>query len=139
MDKRGFTLIELMLVVVIIGILAAMVVPRFAGRTQEARIKAAKADIESNLAIALDLYELDNGFYPNTEQGLAALLHKSGTPPIPSNWNGPYIKRGIPLDPWGNPYLYRCPGEHNPDYDLWSYGSDGEEGGGDDICNWQTE
>ena len=139
MNKNGFTLIELMLVVIIIGILAAMVVPRFAGRTQEARIKAARADIESNLAIALDHYELDNGSYPTTEQGIAALVHMPTTPPIPSNWNGPYIRKGVPLDPWGNPYLYHCPGERSPDYDLWSYGPDREEGSGDDICNWQAK
>jgi len=138
--QKGFTLIEIMLVVIIIGVLAAMIVPRLKGRSQQARIAAAKADINANLAIALDLYELDNGHYPTTEQGLTALRGKPTSSPIPQNWHGPYLKRGIPSDPWGNPYVYVCPGIHNPeDYDLLSYGPDGVEGGGDDIINWEEE
>jgi general secretion pathway protein G len=128
-----------MLVVIIIGILAAMVIPRLTGRSEQARQAAVKADIEGNLAVALDLYELDNGFFPSTEQGLEALRKKPESEPSPRNWNGPYIKR-VPLDPWGNPYVYIRPGIHNTeDYDLYSLGPDGAESGGDDIVNWYEE
>lgn len=134
--KRGFTLIELMLVVIIIGVLVSMVVPRLTGRTQQAREAAAKADIEANIALALDLYEVDNGLYPTTDQGLEALRTKPSSDPAPTNWNGPYLKKK-PQDPWGNPYHYVCPGTHNSeDYDLSSYGPDGTEGS-DDITNWE--
>lgn len=137
--RNAFTLIELMLVVIIIGILVAMVVPRIAGRSEQARRAAAQADIEANLAVALDLYELDNGNYPSTEQGLSALITAPTSTPVPENWNGPYLKkRKIPLDPWGRSYKYVCPGVHNTeDYDLFSLGPDGVEGGGDDVTNWQ--
>ena len=135
-DKRGFTLIELMLVVVIIGALVAMVVPRLAGRSEEARKGVAEADIKSNLALALRLYEVDNGRYPSTEQGLAALLQKPTSPPSPKNWKGPYLEQE-PFDPWRKPYVYRYPGSHPPrDYDLYSMGPDGVDGN-DDITNWQ--
>jgi general secretion pathway protein G len=138
--KKGFTLIELMLVVVILGILMTMVIPRMVGRSEQARKVAAQADIEANIATALDLYQLDNRKYPTTEQGLGALLKKTTTPPVPQYWNGPYIKRKFPRDPWDNPYVYVCPGIHNSqDYDLFSYGADGVEGGGDDITNWDVE
>jgi len=131
----GFTLIELMLVVIIIAALAAMVMPRLAGRTEEARREVAKADIQGNIALALKLYEVDNGRYPTTEQGLAALLQKTTSPPVPQNWKGPYLEQE-PLDPWKKPYLYRYPGSHPPrDYDLYSLGPDGAEGT-DDITNW---
>ncbi|MFH1848371.1 MAG: type II secretion system major pseudopilin GspG [Candidatus Omnitrophota bacterium] len=134
MLKKGFTLIELMLVVIIVAVLVAMVVPRLAGRSEQARNVAARADIESNLAMALDLYELDNGSYPD-ELGW---LIKEPTP-APTNWNGPYIKKK-PADPWGEEYKYLFPGEHNKgSYDLWSNGKDRSEGGGDDIANWETE
>ena len=138
MKKRnGFTFIEIMAVVVIISILVALVAPRLVGRTEEAKRQAAKADIESNLALALDLYALDTGTYPTTEQGLAALATKPAIAPIPEGWKGPYLKKGLPKDPWGRPYLYRYPGEVNKeDYDLYSYGADGVEGGGDDVVNW---
>ncbi len=133
--KEGFTLIELMLVVIILGVLVAMVVPRFAGRSEQARRAAARADIESRLAVALDLFELDNGHYPTTEDGLQALVIKPGGL---DNWRGPYLKRRkVATDPWGNPYVYSSPGTHNPDYDLASYGADGVEGGGDDVTNWE--
>jgi general secretion pathway protein G len=134
--KKGFTLIELMLVIIIITTLAAIVFPRFVGRAQQARIAAAKADISNNLAVALDFYEMDNGFYPSTEQGLEALREKPTSAPTPQNWKGPYIKKK-PVDPWGNPYVYVSPGIHNEDYDLYSLGPDGIEGGDDDITNWQ--
>ncbi len=131
----GFTLIELMLVIIIIAALAAMVVPRLAGRSEEAKISIAKADITGNVALALRLYEVDNGRYPNTEQGLQALLTKPTSPPVPKNWKGPYLEQD-PIDPWGKQYLYRFPGSHPPkDYDLYSVGPDGAEGN-DDIANW---
>ena len=136
-NKRAFTLIELMLVVIIIGVLAAMVVPRLAGRSEQARQAAAKADIEANIATALDLYELDNGQYPTTEQGLSALVTKPTSSPVPKDWRGPYLKKE-PVDPWGRNYIYSSPGQHNVgDYDLASWGKDGIEGGGDDVVNWQ--
>ena len=135
--KRGFTLIEIMLVVIILGVLVAMVAPSLFGRSEQAKVAAARADIESNLATALDLYELDNGHYPTTEQGLSALIEKPSSSPEPSNWNGPYLKRKkIPLDPWKKEYQYAGPGVHNKDeYDLLSFGPDGVESD-DDIVNW---
>ncbi|MBI2496278.1 MAG: type II secretion system major pseudopilin GspG [Candidatus Omnitrophica bacterium] len=133
--RVGFTLIELMLVVVIISALVAMVAPRLAGRSEEARRGVAEADIKGNLALALKLYEVDNGRYPATEQGLAALLEKPTSPPTPKNWKGPYLEQE-PLDPWKRRYLYRYPGSHPPrDYDLYSLGPDGKEGD-DDVTNW---
>lgn len=132
-DERGFTLLELMLVVIIIGILAVVVLPRFTGKTREARITAARLQIES-LSLALDNFEMDNGCFPTTEQGLEALRTR---PDNASNWKGPYIKRRIPLDPWGKPYVYRSPGVQNIDYDLFSFGPDGAEGTEDDITTWK--
>ncbi len=138
-NQPGFTLIELMLVVIILGILVAAVVPRLVGRSEQARRETAKSDIRGSLALSLDLYELDNGVYPNTAQGLDALVHNPSTPPAATNWNGPYLKKKMPVDPWGHPFVYTSPGTHNNDYDLYSYGPDGVEGGGDDIVNWEKE
>ncbi len=135
--KKGFTLIELMVVVIIISALAAMVVPRLTGRTEQARIAIADSDINSNIATALKLYELDNGNYPTTEQGLNALLSKPSSAPVPLSWNGPYLEKR-PVDPWKNEYKYKCPGAHNPTgYDLYSVGKDGVEGTADDVNNWK--
>lgn len=129
--RNGFTLIELMLVVIILGLLAAMIVPRLTGRSEEARRAVAKADIEANLSLALDLYEMDNGTFP---QSLDALMTK---PADATNWKGPYIKKK-PIDPWGRSYVYKSPGDHNREsYDLYSLGKDGVEGGGDDVVNWE--
>ena len=134
---RGFTLIELMIVVMIIAALAAMVVPRFAGRSEQARIAIAQADVNSNIGMALKLYELDNRNFPTTGQGLKALISKPSTTPGAVNWNGPYLEKD-PRDSWGNPYQYKCPGVHNPEgYDLYSLGKDGMEGTEDDVGNWQ--
>lgn len=134
--RRAFTLIELLLVMVIIAVLAAIVVPRFAGRSEDAQKTAADSQIKSHFGVALDTYELDNGAYPTTAQGLEALRSKP-TSPEPKNWKGPYLKSDIPHDPWGNPYLYKSPGAHNADsYDLSSNGPDGSEGTEDDITNW---
>ena len=135
--REGFTLIEILLVVIILGILVGMIAPNLFGKGEQARVVAAHADIESNLATALDLYEMENGRYPTTEQGLKALNERPSSSPVPSNWNGPYLKRKkIPLDPWKHEYQYVCPGIHNTEeYDLTSLGSDGVESS-DDITNW---
>ena len=138
MNRRAFTLIELMLVVVIISALAAMVVPRLAGRSQEALRGVAEADIKGNISLALKLYEVDNGRYPSTEQGLQALITKPTSPPQPKSWKGPYLEQE-PLDPWRKPYAYRYPGGHPPhDYDLSSLGPDGVQSE-DDIQNWEKK
>ena len=131
----GFTLIEIMLVVTIIGILAAVVLPRLAGRGEEARISAARLQLE-NFSMALDAFDLDTGHFPASEEGLQALLTKPGNA---TNWKGPYLKKSIPKDPWGNLYIYKYPGAHNSDYDLESYGVDGVDGGDNDIENWETK
>jgi general secretion pathway protein G len=130
---EGFTLIELLLVLVILAVLAAIVVPKFTGRSEQARVAAAKADIAA-IELQLDTFEVDAGRYPTTEEGLAALV----TPPASIKaWNGPYLKRGVPVDPWQHPYNYRYPGQYNANgVDLWSFGPDGNDGGGDDITNW---
>ncbi|MBN2452965.1 MAG: type II secretion system major pseudopilin GspG [Candidatus Omnitrophica bacterium] len=130
--RKGFTLVELMLVVIIIGILVAMAMPRLAGRTDQARMAAAKADIDGNIATALDMYEIDNGRYPDTLDALFQNVENA------SHWKGPYLKKK-PIDPWGNPYVYRFPGTHGNDYDLMSHGKGNTEGGGDDITNWDKE
>jgi len=134
-NAKAFTMIEIMLVVIIIGILVAMVVPNLSGRGEQARVAAARADIEANITVALDLYELDNGRYPTTEQGLSALIRKPAS--RSANWSGPYLKKKVvPKDPWGKEYVYYSPGMHNRDeFDLSSHGPDGTESG-DDIVNW---
>lgn len=133
--RHAFTLVEILLVVVIIGALAAMIIPRFSGRGETAKVKVAKTDIEANIATALKLYELDNGSFPSTSQGLIALKERPKVNPVPANWNGPYIEK-TPLDPWERPYVYASPGEHRSDYDLSSKGKD-EATDKDDITNWQ--
>lgn len=141
-DCRGFTLIELMVVIIILGILAGLIIPRIMGRPEEAKQLKAKMTIES-LETALKLYKLDNGMYPDTEQGLQALIEQpeAGTPP--KNWRkGGYLEKGkVPKDPWGNEFIYLSPGAHG-DYDIISYGADGVQGGEDknkDINSWEIE
>jgi general secretion pathway protein G len=140
--NRGFTLIELMVVIVILGILAGLIVPRIMGRPEEARRVKARVQIES-IETALKLYKLDNGIYPSTEQGLEALVEPPSVGKLPRKWReGGYLEKGrVPQDPWGNDYVYLSPGLHG-DFDLMSYGPDGEPGGeGDDadINNWEID
>ncbi|MCF7791057.1 MAG: type II secretion system major pseudopilin GspG [Victivallales bacterium] len=134
---QNYTFIEIMVVVIIIAILAAVVMPKFAGRTEDARISSAQSQL-SIFQTALSTYNLDTGKYPTTQQGLKALVEKPSSPPVPSTWKGPYLQsKKIPKDPWKNPYIYKCPGKHNTtSYDLYSYGPDGQQGGDDDITNW---
>ena len=120
----------------ILATLAAVVVPKFTRRSEQARITAAKTDV-ANLSVCLDAFEIDTGRYPTTQEGLKALVEQPGDV---KGWAGSYIKRGLPKDPWGNPYVYRQPGQHNTDgYDLYSFGPDGQEGGSDDIDNWSEQ
>ncbi len=139
-NQRGFTLIEIMVVVVILGILAAIVVPRLLDEPEKARRTSAATQIRS-FEEALGIFKLDNGFYPSTEQGLQALVTKPTVGRIPSRYKvGGYIRK-IPLDPWGQPYLYLSPGVHG-DFDLFSYGPDGETGGegeNADVANWNLD
>ena len=137
-QSRGFSLIELMIVVVILGLMATLLVPRIMDRPEEARVAKARVDMRT-LESALRLYRLDNGAYPTTEQGLAALVRKPEIGPLPRNYRaGGYLEgASVPRDPWGRPYVYKSPGDHNTHgYDLYSYGPDGREGGDDDIDNW---
>lgn len=131
---RGFTLLELLVVMVIIGLLAGYVGPRYFAQVGKSEIKAARAQIDS-LDKALDQFRLDTGHYPSMEQGLAALVSRPANEP---RWEGPYLKKNVPLDPWGNAYVFKSPGDHN-EYDLLSYGKDGQPGGAgeaEDITNW---
>jgi len=133
--ERGFTLVEILVVITIIGLIMGLVGPRVLNYLTESKAKAAKIQIES-FSSALDLYFLDNGRYPSSSEGLTALVQRPGSV---MSWNGPYLKGSIvPNDPWGNPYLYRSPGQHGT-YDIMSYGADGQEGGtgtASDIVNW---
>ena len=142
LNNKGFSFIELMVVVIILGILAGMIVPRYMGRTDDAKIVKARMDI-SAIETSLKLYRLDNGFYPTTEQGLRALIEQPTTEPVPVKWseNGYLDKRTVPKDPWGREYLYLCPGV-NGDYDILSYGADGAPGGegkDQDIKSWELD
>ena len=134
-NRHGFTLIELLVVMVIIGLLAALVGPRFIRQEEKAKIKAAKAQIEL-LGTALDTFRLDVGRYPSSQEGLEALRTKPGGL---ERWDGPYLKKDLPLDPWGKAYVYKSPGEHGA-FDIVSYGADGAPGGEEDnrdITSWE--
>ena len=133
-NSEGFTLVELIVVVIIIGLLAGLVLPQFIRQEEKAKLGAAKAQIEL-LGTALDTFRLDVGRYPTTDEGLQALRQKPGTL---DRWDGPYLKKDLPMDPWGSPYIYKSPGDHGP-YDIVSYGADKAPGGdGDnrDIVSW---
>ena len=135
-DQRGFTLIELLVVIIVLGLLVGLVGPRLFGRVGQSKQAAARAQIEL-LGAALDQYRLDIGSYPNAGQGLDALNRN----PNVNNWNGPYLKKAVPKDPWGNQYKYRCCPGQNGEYDLWSEGADGAPGGegeNADITSWDS-
>lgn len=134
LQAAGFTLLELLVVMVIIGLLAGFVAPRFFAQIGKSEVKIAKAQMDG-LEKALDQYRLDVGSYPSTEQGLAALNER---PAGVNRWVGPYLRKGVPMDPWGRAYVYLAPGQHG-EYDLMSLGKDGQPGGADeaeDIVNW---
>jgi len=137
--RAGFTLIEVLVVIAVIAMLAALVAPNVFQHVGTAKDATARSQIEL-LGAALDAYRLDNGRYPTTDQGLDALQVQPSTQPLPSNWRGPYLRKAVPMDPWGTPFIYLSPGEMNPrNYDLLSLGSDGEPGGeGEDadIVSW---
>lgn len=141
-DNRGFSLIELMVVVIILGILAMYIGPKLMGRTEQAKETQARVQMES-LETALKLYKLDNGFYPTTEQGLQALIEKPESAPAPNKWRkGGYLEKSrVPKDPWGNEFIYLSPGVHG-DFDIVSFGADGVSGGEDegrDVNSWEIE
>lgn len=137
--RRGFTLLELLVVLAIIATLVAVVAPNIFRNVGDAKTAAAKSQIEI-FGLALDSYRMDNDTYPTTSQGLAALRVKPVTGDAPRNWRGPYLRKDVPLDPWGRPYLYVAPGIENPtSYDLYTLGRDGKAGGSDedeDITSW---
>jgi general secretion pathway protein G len=131
----GFTLLELLVVIVIIGLLAAFVAPKYFGQIGRSKTQVTKAQIES-FEKGLDQYRIDTGHYPSTEAGLVALFVQ---PASEANWHGPYLKKGIPADPWGHAYLYKIPGAEGREYEIVSYGRDGQQGGADedaDIVSW---
>ncbi len=133
--ERGFTIMELVVVIIIIGLLAAFVAPKFFGKVSEAKLKSAKVQIEL-FGTALDALRLDVGRYPTSDEGLRALREK---PSGMESWKGPYLPKEIPMDPWGKAYVYKSPGEHG-DYDLISYGLDGAPGGegeNEDVVSWK--
>jgi general secretion pathway protein G len=132
--ERGFTLLELLVVMVILGLLAGYVAPQYFGQVGKSEAKVARAQIDA-LEKALDQYRLDTGHFPAAEQGLVALVTRPQDEP---RWDGPYLKKNLPMDPWGRPYVYRYPGEHG-EYDVYSYGKDGQAGGDHesrDLTNW---
>ncbi len=132
--QRGFTLLELLVVMVIIGLLAGYVGPKYFSQIGKSEVKAARAQIDA-LGKALDQFRLDTGHYPTMEEGLAVLVTRPANEP---KWDGPYLTKDVPADPWGNPYVFKIPGDHG-DYDLLSYGKDGQSGGtgeAADITNW---
>ncbi|MHB8138570.1 MAG: type II secretion system major pseudopilin GspG [Smithellaceae bacterium] len=140
--EAGFTLIELMVVIVILGLLAGIILPRFMGESDKAKQQTARVQI-AGIETALKIYKLDNGSYPTTEQGLKALVEPPASGNLPKNWRkGGYLEKGkVPKDPWKNEFVYVCPGSHG-DFDITSYGGDGEPGGEDfdkDINNWEIE
>ena len=138
--QRGFTLIEIMVVVVIIGVLGAIVVPQFMSRPDQAKVTAARTDIQA-IATALEMYRLDTFNYPSTQQGLEALTKQPAGTPVAKNWNPQGYLKSMPLDPWGTAYQYLNPGTHSAGYDLYSFGSDGVasgEGYAADIGNWSN-
>jgi len=142
-NQKGFTLIEIMVVVIILGLLAGLVLPRILGQEEKAKFEAAKVQIRS-LEDALDAYKLDNGFYPTTDQGLEALIKKPEAGRIPLKWrDGGYLKPSrIPKDPWGKDFVYLSPGNENREYDIVSLGADGEPGGegnSADIESWKMQ
>jgi general secretion pathway protein G len=135
-NQGGFTLIELLVVIIVLGLLVGLVGPRLFGRVGQSKQAAARAQIEL-LGAALDQYRLDVGAYPNSGQGLDSLQRNPNVP----NWNGPYLKKAVPKDPWGNQYKYRCCPGQNGEYDLWSEGSDGAPGGegeSADVTSWEA-
>ena len=136
--QRGFTLVEMLLVLVILATLAAVVVPKFAGRSKQAKVTATKAQI-SNLEIAIDSFEIDMGYFPKAGNDLRDLVAEPNSNNV-QDWQGPYLKKGIPRDPWGKDYVYNYPGKMNiGSYDISSGGPDMKTGTDDDITNWQTE
>ena len=126
--RAGFTLLEMLVVLVVLGLLAGLIGPQLFGRVGEARATTAKTQMEL-IGVALDSYRLDNGSYPVTSQGLDALNTRPGRPPTPLNWRGPYLRKAVPSDPWGRPYLYQSPARGAEGYELKSLGRDGAEGG----------
>ena len=134
--RAAFTLVEMLLVLVILAVLAAIVIPKFAGRSQQAKVTAASSQI-SGFELALNSFEVDNGFYPQGSAGLNALVEQ---PNNLSRWKGPYLSKGIPADPWGNAYIYNYPGKSNPKhFDIVSMGKDGQAGTDDDVTNFDAK